>query len=1604
LKKVFVFLGRLLIFFVALILFLWILLQTQLVQNFLVTQITKRLSKDLQTELSIKKVDFAFFNKMNMDGLLIKDQQKDTLLYAGKVKVRITDWFFLKDSVQLKYLGLEDAVIYQNRKDSIWNFQYMIDRFVSTDTVKTKRSINIDFKKIDFKNVTYYKKDEWVGEDMYVKVGSLLLDAKSIDIAKKNIAINSISLVKPIFRITNYTGKRRKKIKAVIPKNSMYFNEAGIQLYVGKIVIENGTIINDVKNHTTSVKGLFDDKNTLITEVTGTLANISFIKDTIQAQTNLHAKERCGLELKKLKAHLKLTPQKLELDSLDIITPKSRLRNYYAMRFNDFNKDMGNYIDAVTMDANIKNSTIHSDDIAYFASELKPWKKKLDISGKFLGTVANFYVKNMVLRSGSSTYVSGNLAMKGLPEINKTYITLTNANIVSSYNEMAIYVPVLKDIKQPYLPALGQVRYIGNFKGLINNFVTQGTLTSSLGAAYANVSMKLPKKGEPSYEATLRTNQFNIGKFLQIKDLGNITFNGKVKGNSFNLSKLNTTLDGAFSQLNYNNYNYTGLSFNGSFKQKFFKGEFIANDPNFNFTSNININLAGEKPAINVLGDLVNSNLKNLHFSNKKLEVSGLFDLNFTGNNIDDFLGEAKLLNAAITNEASSIVFDSLSLKSFTDTLGKHLAIASNEFEGDIVGNYSLLDLPNTFETFLHQYYPSLFNIPKQKAKDQLFVFNLKTRDFEKYAKIINPKFKGLNYATITGGIGTKDTGTFFLEANIPEVAYDKYAMENAKINAYGNYDAIDIEGDIGRLFLSDSTYLPHTDFSIASKKDHSTLRINTSANKVLNNAQLDADIYTLTDGARINFQPSSFVLNDKKWTLENKGEIVIRKNFASANNVKFTQGFQEIAVETEEEEGGNTNNLVVRLKDVNIGDFTPIFLTNPSIEGIANGEVHLKNFFGKFAMSAALKATELRLNNDSVGVVNLNTAYTSRDKILTYKVVSNNKRYNFLANGSYNTNDSISNPLVTNVDMTEMDISILNSFLSSLFSDIDGIAKGKLSISGSGTDIALDGDMLLTNGNIKVNYTQVTYTIDSAMVSLKKQLINLGSFTIKDKYGNSGKVNGQLTHTNFENMAFDFDITTNNMLLIDTRPKDNPMFYGKAIGKANFSFKGPESNMRMSITGEVTDTSNISIKTNAGSQNADANFIVFKQYGTEIIKPNSKETQLNIDLDLKANNKAKMNVILDELTGDVIKAEGSGRLIIKIPAQGEMSMNGRYNIEKGRYDFNFQSLVKKPFELKEGAGNYIEWKGSPYDATLKIDAQYTAERVSLNDLINRKAVNLGTNLSAYKGEVYVVAKITDKLSKPKIDFALRFPSSTGFQNDDTFQRFLTSLESDPNEMLKQVTWLIVFGSFAPYQESSGGIATGIRFESIGVNTISQQLTAELNKIISNVLFKLTGDKSLQFDLGATTYSSGSLYNSGGNVVNSNRLDRQQVNLKLNKSILDGKIVIAVGGDLDFNWTASSQLQSGNFQWLPDISIQVILSTDRRLRAVVFNKSTLDVNNSAAAIGRRNRQGISLSYSKDFNKYIFKKEQEPIGYMLKDKPLITDTISRKKLKKQVDKN
>jgi PAS domain S-box-containing protein len=455
-----------------LVLAVWIFVQTSAGQNWLTRQVTARLSKDLGTRVEIKHVDFSLFNKMHLEGVIVEDKHHDTLLYASDLKVRITDWFFIKKNIELKYIGLENATVYLHRTDSVWNHQFIIDRFFSSsDTGSSEKGgIELTLKNVDLKNVIIRQKDEWVGHDMLVSLGSLNLDAKDINFSKKVITINSLSLVDPVFSEYNYASRRLPAVsKTVFPKpvdSLLKWNTAGWVVQLDKLEIKNGLIKEDKQSDI--VLPYFDGRHVEFGSINGTFTNVRWEKDTIIAHVDLQSKERSGFEVKKLEANLKMTPQEMTFNDLYLEANNSVIRNFYRMSYDDID-DMSDYIHKVRMQADFTDSEIDSDDIAYFAPEMKTWKKKISLKGKVRGTVDDIIGREMLIQAGKNTLLNGDVSLTGLPDINKTFIDFKANDFRTTYEDAVAIAPAIRHVTSPDLRKLQFIRFNGSFTGFIRD-------------------------------------------------------------------------------------------------------------------------------------------------------------------------------------------------------------------------------------------------------------------------------------------------------------------------------------------------------------------------------------------------------------------------------------------------------------------------------------------------------------------------------------------------------------------------------------------------------------------------------------------------------------------------------------------------------------------------------------------------------------------------------------------------------------------------------------------------------------------------------------------------------------------------------------------------------------------------------------------------------------------------------------------------------------------------------------------------------------------------------------------------------------------------------
>ncbi len=190
-----------------------------------------------------------------------------------------------------------------------------------------------------------------------------------------------------------------------------------------KIVINN--LHFKYKNLTvdTAIQGVnFDDID--LTDLNGIFEGLNTAQHLLQTNIRkLTLKEKSGFYLKNLSALTTVDSNAIELKDLLLVTPKTKLTDYFQMKFSGFS-DFKDFINKVQMKGNFKESHLSSSDIAYFVPGIKKMKLDIDIDGQITGLINDLRAKKLSIKAGKATYIKGDFSLKGLPNWKETFMDM----------------------------------------------------------------------------------------------------------------------------------------------------------------------------------------------------------------------------------------------------------------------------------------------------------------------------------------------------------------------------------------------------------------------------------------------------------------------------------------------------------------------------------------------------------------------------------------------------------------------------------------------------------------------------------------------------------------------------------------------------------------------------------------------------------------------------------------------------------------------------------------------------------------------------------------------------------------------------------------------------------------------------------------------------------------------------------------------------------------------------------------------------------------------------------------------------------------------------
>ena len=156
-------------------------LQTPFGQNFLTTQANSYLRKKLKTKVNIEKVRFDVPDWILLEGVYFEDQAGDTLVAGKRLYVDLDMYSLIKGNIGINKVELEGvtANIKRTLPDTVFNFQFIVDAFASSDTTTvtdtTSKPLEMRLDQISLKSVRLSYRDAVMGTDADANIDSALV-------------------------------------------------------------------------------------------------------------------------------------------------------------------------------------------------------------------------------------------------------------------------------------------------------------------------------------------------------------------------------------------------------------------------------------------------------------------------------------------------------------------------------------------------------------------------------------------------------------------------------------------------------------------------------------------------------------------------------------------------------------------------------------------------------------------------------------------------------------------------------------------------------------------------------------------------------------------------------------------------------------------------------------------------------------------------------------------------------------------------------------------------------------------------------------------------------------------------------------------------------------------------------------------------------------------------------------------------------------------------------------------------------------------------------------------------------------------------------------
>ncbi|MDO9593414.1 MAG: translocation/assembly module TamB domain-containing protein [Lutibacter sp.] len=1407
---------------------------------------------------------------------------------------------------------------------------------MATDFLRKDYNVDINVERVNvssLRNVELNKvliKDHHADTLVYVEnLTTSVLSYRNLINGKLNFG--QFSLEQFILNMKTYKGEEDDAFTMFIAKfddGTTPTKPSGFLLTSSRLKLKDGYVEIFDENAENSKPLFFKD-------IDGSAKNFKIDGPNVYADINkLHFIENHNVEVQSLSSNFTYTKTAMNFLNTELVTDKSSMVADIKFSFN--REDFSDFVNKVTIDADVKSADLSLADLKKFYNELGT-NDVLHFSTKITGNLNDFKTEDLVLKTDQDAAIIGTLHFQNVFNKAEGFSLAANlTRLTSDYDHLKALLPNILGKQLPSsFKKLGKFSVSG-FAYLTEDLINADVIMkTAIGTLITDLELtNIGDINNASYFGQVAVIDFGLGKILNDPLIGNLSAEANVDGKGFILEKMNTSVKGHISKLQFKGYAYTNVDINGVIKNKHFDGEMEVNDDNIKLNF---VGLADFSTKIFTFDfktkiDYLDLNTLNLFKRDSISLVKGDIDIQVSGNSLDDLAGTIDFKNALYTNQKDSYFFKDFNITSTFEGAERTITVNSSEIvNGYVKGKFKFAELGKLTKNSLGSIYSNYKPFVVTPAQELEFKFRIHNKILE----VFYPEVSLSANTSVAGNINSDDN-LFRLNIKSPEIIAFNNTIDSlnlqidtknplfntqlsvAKINTK-NYDIAKLR--LVNITLNDTLYF-RTEFLGGEKNtENYDLAFYHTFNKE------NKSVFGLQK-SNFTFKDTEWIINpednfDNKLVYDSKTKSYDISPFLITSNNQRIEFFGQM-------QDTISKDLTFKFDNVDLATIVPK-IDSISVKGIMNGSLNYKQLNRVIKPTANFTIADFNLNNSELG--NLTVAVEGKNSIRDFGVnirLERNNTVNFSAIGDLDFTPK--NPTMdVQLEFEEFKLDPFSPLGQDVFTNIRGFAYGNAHLTGLLNNPTMEGELFLDQAGLFLPYLNVDYDFEgTSVVSMKNQTFTFEDVQLKDKvFSTRGKLTGTISHANFETWRLNLNLNTKNLLVLNTVEKENSVYYGTGFLEGYASLYGPTDRLVINVVGTTKRGTYLTIpvsdiKTAETSQlirfvnknNPEENEETRRQYISEKLKGLS----LNFNIDVTKD--AVVEMVLDKSTGSFLRGSGTGNIQIALDTKDKFEMYGDFIVDNGIYNFKYGGFINKPFIVKRGGS--ISWSGDPLTADINVEAVY---RVSANPRSLLENIT-----SSRKIPIDLVTRFSGELFNTQREFDIEIPNASSTVASELAFR----LNSDNlNNKTVQFISLLISGSF--YNESDLSVNSNTALYGTGFDILSNAFDNIFNQ--GNNRFKLRPE-----------YTVGER----GKVDNLNIEDQLAIGLdyQLNdRIIINGKVGVPMG--------TSSQTNI-----IGEVNVEFLLNEEGTLRSSIFNRQN-EIQYSEEEEGYT--QGVGLSYQIDFD-------------------------------------